>query len=36
MKQEKHTVPNQMERISRIGKFLAARKRINPCPRTFE
>jgi hypothetical protein len=28
-KQEKHAVPNQVEGIPHIGKFLASRKRIN-------
>jgi len=28
-KQEKHTVPNQMERISCVRKFVASRERIN-------
>jgi hypothetical protein len=35
MKQEKHTVPNQMEGISHIGKFVASRERINKCQGTL-
>ena len=34
MKQEKHTVPNQMERVPSVRKFLASRERINLCLRT--
>jgi hypothetical protein len=36
MKQEKHTIPYQMERISSVRKFLASRERINSRQRTPE
>jgi hypothetical protein len=32
--QEKHAISNQVERISRIRKFVASRERINKCQRT--
>jgi len=34
-KQEKHTVPNQMEGISCIRKFVASRERVNKRQRTL-
>jgi hypothetical protein len=34
VKQEKHTVPNQMEGVSRIRKLVASRERINKCQGT--